>query len=225
MLSTLAGVVLATAVATSAAARDPRPNTNPSGATYEVTIANASSLRFTPLLVTAHSDDIALFQVGDSPSPELAEMAEGGSIAGLLSVLDSASAFVGDVATTDGLLEPAQSVTLTLETVKPFVRLSIAAMLLPTNDSFVGLQSVPLPSRRGQTVRYAAVGYDAGSEPNDELCANIPGPPCGGAGVSPDEGGEGYVRVSPGIVGDADVSPRAYDWRNPVAIVTVTRVQ
>ncbi len=191
---------------------------------FEVTITNISSLRFTPLLVVAHSDDIALFEAGAEPSAELADLAESGSTAGLEAVLDSVPDSVGDVETTQGLLEPGQSVTVMIESTLAMDRLSLAAMLLPTNDSFVGLNSVRLPRGARGSITYTAIGYDAGSEPNDELCANIPGPPCFGAGGSPDEGGEGYVRVSPGIVGDADVSARAYDWRNPVARVTVTRV-
>lgn len=194
-------------------------------ARYEVTITNVSSLRFTPFIVVAHKDDVALFEPGAAPSDALAEIAESGSTAGLEAVLASVPNSVGDVETTGGLLEPGQSVTVMLEAARPFNRLSLAAMLLPTNDSFVALNSVFVPRSINRPFTYTAIGYDAGSEPNDELCANIPGPPCFGAGGSPDEGGEGYVRVSPGIVGNADVSATAYDWRNPVARVTTRRVR
>ena len=67
-------------------------------------------------------------------------------------------------------------------------------------------------------------GYDAGSEPNDEDCDNIPGPVCGGEGASPDEGGEGFVHIQAGIHGIADLDPAERDWRNPVAEVTIRRV-
>jgi hypothetical protein len=79
-----------------------------------------------------------------------------------------------------------------------------------------------LPSRG--SVSYTALGLDAGSEYNDELCAHIPGPQCGGAGLSAEDG-EGYVHVHPGTHGMADLSRASYDWRNPVAVVTVTRIQ
>ena len=73
------------------------------------------------------------------------------------------------------------------------------------------------------------VGYDAGSETNDESCDNIPGGgPCdglGGEALSLGDDGEGYVRASPGIQGVDDLSSAAYDWRNPLAIVTITRVR
>ena len=92
-------------------------------------------------------------------------------------------------------------------------------MLLPTNDTFVGLDAVRLPLR-GKATFYANA-YDAGSEPNDELCVNIPGPTCGGIGISAEEGGEGYVFPSPGIHGEGDLSVAQYNWQGPVAKVTV----
>ena len=97
-------------------------------------------------------------------------------------------------------------------------------MMLPTNDGFIGLNSVLAP-RRG-TLVYLSPGYDAGSEPNDELCLNIPGPTCGGEGSSPlnDPANEGYVHINRGIHGIGDLSASVYDWRNPVAKITISRV-
>jgi hypothetical protein len=194
------------------------------GGTLEVTITNVSKLQFTPLLVATHTSDVAFFQPGAPASDELAMMAEGGDIGPLAGVLEGLPNFVGDIGSTDGLLFPGQSVTVELDASRQFDRLSVAAMLLPTNDAFVAINSVPVPRILNRASRFVANGYDAGSEPNDELCANIPGPTCGGAGASPNEGGEGYVSISAGIQGVGDVSAATYDWRNPVAIVTVRRV-
>ncbi len=70
------------------------------------------------------------------------------------------------------------------------------------------------------------------AELNDELCANIPGPPgiCGGVGPSPGEnndGDEGYVHIHRGMhgIGDPKLTADVYDWRNPVAKITVIRVR
>jgi hypothetical protein len=68
-----------------------------------------------------------------------------------------------------------------------------------------------------------ALAYDAGSEMNDELCSNIPGPQCGGAPFSMGLA-EGYVHISRGISGEGDLAASAYDWRNPVARVSVSRM-
>ena len=193
---------------------------------YEVTIINASATIFTPILAVAHKAGVKLFEVGAAPSDALAEIAESGSPAGFIARLEQAPGQVGDFQVNGELLRPGEPpAVIELVAGRRFNRLSIAAMMLPTNDSFVGLQSVALPSRRGASLTYHALGYDAGSETNDELCPSIPGGgPCSGAGLSPEDDGEGYVRVSPGIQGGADLSGD-YDWRNPVAIVTITRVR
>lgn len=62
-----------------------------------------------------------------------------------------------------------------------------------TNDAFAALNAVPLPASGSST--HNILIYDAGSEPNDEVCANIPGPVCGGEGDSPNVDGEGYVHI------------------------------
>ena len=76
-------------------------------------------------------------------------------------------------------------------------------MLIPTNDTFVALDSVRLP-RVGSTARLA-IAYDAGTEANDQNCNNMPGPRCGGVGFSPgpNVGDEGYVYVSNGFISPA----------------------
>ncbi len=193
--------------------------------TFEVTITNISrGVQFTPILVVAHSQDIALWEFGAPASDELAFLAEDGDTSPLESLLETVPDLVSDFGATEGLTEPGSTVSVIVEGGEGFDRISLAAMLLPTNDSFVGADSLRVPRRVGATRSYFAIGLDAGSEPNDEDCDNIPGPTCGGAGASPGEGGEGYVHVSGGIAGIADVTPSVYDWRNPVARVTITRL-
>jgi len=36
--------------------------------------------------------------------------------------------------------------------------------------------------------------------------------------------GEGYVHISSGISGKADLAADTYDWRNPTAKITISRV-
>ena len=197
---------------------------------YEVTITNITKgLQFTPILVATHRKSVAYFNLGDPASPELALLAEDGATGPLEEALADTGA-VRDTANSADvlppgppLLFPGQSVTLRISAGRGFDRLSLAAMLLPTNDSFVALNSVNLPRKGSST--YIAVGYDAGSELNDEICENIPGPVCNGVGASPDEDGEGFVHVSSGIAGIGDLASDAYDWRNPVARVVITRVK
>jgi hypothetical protein len=110
-------------------------------------------------------------------------------------------------------------VTLMIQSMPPFDWISFAGMLIPTNDSFVALDAAKLPEGNAAAF-YTAYAWDAGSEVNDELCANIPGPTCGGEGASAADG-EGFVHISRGIHGIGDLEAAEYDWRNPAASVRV----
>jgi len=92
-------------------------------------------------------------------------------------------------------------------------------MLIPTNDAFLAARNVRLP-RGHEVITIVVPAYDAGSEPNDEDCGNIPGPVCGGEGVS-GEDGEGYVHVQAGSHGIANLAAKTCDWRNPVASISI----
>lgn len=195
---------------------------------YEVTITNATkALQFTPILAAVHSPAVRIFRLGRPATPQLADLAEGGAIGGLADLLVgtgevASAANSAEVLPAPPLLFPGQSVTLKLSASGDQQYLSMAAMLLPTNDSFMALDTVLLPMF-GRT-EFTALGYDSGTEVNDELCANIPGPRCGGEGTSP-QGGEGHVHISNGMHGHGDLSATVYDWRNPVATVLVRRVR
>ena len=190
---------------------------------------------FTPLLVAAHDPKTDLFEVGQAASDHLQAMAEGGDISGLI---DDVVAGGGETAAdpAGGLLAPGQSTKAKLD-LHGFAtsRLSIVAMLLPTNDGFVGLDSLKIPRELG-TYTYYLNGYDAGTEANDEIITGggapgvpgIPADPGGNAGtggiseVGPDF--NPTVHVHRGIVGDmdplggtSDLDSRIHRWHNPVA--------
>ena len=195
--------------------------------TFAVTITNITAGQiFTPVLVASHTNKVSFFELGAEPSNELADLAEGGATDGLQMKLDGLPKYVMDTNTSgitpngDPLIDPGESVTIYITGSRKFNRLSLAGMLLPTNDTFVAIDSMPLTRYSSSRT---ALAYDAGSEMNDELCMNIPGPQCGGAPFS--EGlAEGYVHISRGISGEGDLKASDYDWRNPVARVTVRRV-
>ncbi len=190
------------------------------GRTYQVTITNlTNSINFTPILVASHGKNVSLFELGSAASDELATIAESGNAAPLAAKLLDAGA--ADVQNSGALLTPGQSVTVSVKIAHGARYISVASMMLPTNDGFIALNGVKVPKHG--TATYYSVGYDAGSEPNDELCISIPGPTCGGTGPSPEAGGEGYVHINRGIHGIGDLAPNVYDWRNPVAKITITR--
>lgn len=197
--------------------------------TWQVEITNVTpGQTFTPILAATHYGNVDLFEPGEAPSQQLADLAEAGDIAPLQSVLEAAGHSVSDIQTNGALLGPGESVTLSLEG-RPGQYLSFAGMLIPTNDTFVGVDSVFLPLHGKRTIQ--ALAYDAGSEANDQNCLNIPGPRCGGqAHSAPADTDEGFVAVSngfhllePAASGEV-LTPAHYDWNNPVAIVEIRRV-
>jgi hypothetical protein len=199
--------------------------------TYEITVTNITKGQtFTPILAATHKPDISIYTLGSAASDELAALAESGNPGPLSDMLLAHPDSVSGTAHTDGLLPnglltPGQSVTYEVTGEKQYRMLSMAAMLLPTNDSFLALNTVKLPKNGQDTRVYFAHAYDAGSEANDELCVNIPGPPCFGAHLSdPADSDEGYVHISPGTHGEADLARSMHDWRGAVAKITVRRV-
>jgi multidrug efflux pump subunit AcrB len=101
-----------------------------------------------------------------------------------------------------------------------------------TNAAFFALNDVEGP-KGNDTITLSSVAYDAGSKPDDELCANIPGPAgvCSGTGFVPGStdcsnspGCVGYVFVHRGIHGIGDLDASKFDWRNPVAQIVIQRL-
>ena len=189
---------------------------------YEVTITNLTRGQiFTPILVASHKYGVSLFEAGSPASDELSALAEGGDVAPLTGVL-SANKKVESTANSGGLLHPGASVTVTVSA-DDAKRISLASMLIPTNDAFIALNNVKAP-KGNKTMTYYSPVYDAGTEPNDELCISMPGPFCGGDGGSPGAGGEGYVHIHAGIHGIGDLDPSVFDWRNPAAKITIKKI-
>lgn len=194
------------------------------GKEFEVTITNLTrAQQFTPILVASHEEGVRLFELGDAASGELATLAETGGTGDLITLLESDSR-VNEVKAVGPLLEPGASRTITIKGGGKFKYVSVAAMLIPTNDGFFALNGVK--GLTGETLTFRSPVYDAGSEANDELCASIPGPFCGGSGdVGVPGGGEGYVHIHGGIHGIGSLIASEQDWRNPVAKITISRAE
>jgi hypothetical protein len=190
----------------------------------QVTITNITKGQtFTPIMVAVHKPGVHIFELGASASVELEQLAEGGSTAPLEAAL-LANPLVKTAVDTGAALPPGQSVTITVPASGQFSQVSIAAMLIPTNDGFFAVDAVQTSHQQAITV--FAPAYDAGTEMNDELCIHIPGGDgCSGEGFNPSRAGaEGYVHIHEGIHGIGDLPATTYDWRNPVALVTITPV-
>ena len=209
-------------------------------AVYEVSVTNLTKGQtFTPILVAGHGWRQSLFTLGDPASKPLAILAEAGDTMPLTNALIDAGVPADQIATILGpnpdvpppLTGPGQTASIKILAPKRHGRLSVAAMLIPTNDTFMALNGVRLP--RWGTAAYTALAYDAGTEANDQNCAHIPGPVCKGLALSdPASTDEGFVYVSNGMhdlgavdaIGNQILDPHTYDWRNPVARISVRRL-
>jgi hypothetical protein len=195
--------------------------------TYEITITNITKGQvFSPPVLVTHRSSVAVFAAGAPASPELVSVAEDGDGSSLASLLNSLPQ-VGTVLASPAPIGPGSSAIYEISSARRFGRISAVGMLVNTNDAFFAINTKNLPNRRGQSRSFIARAYDAGSEDNNEDCSFIPGPACEmGSGNARDvDGAEGYVHIHNGVHDIADLAPAAYDWRNPVARVTVKRVR
>jgi hypothetical protein len=202
--------------------------------TYEITVTNLTTGQpMSPGVFVTHTKQQSLFSAGAAASDGIRLIAENGD----------PSTAVGAVTGQPGIVD-VQSVgapihriggpgpnTLTFEiTARANAnRFSFAVMLICTNDGFTGLDGVKLPGGF-QPATYYAAAYDAGTELNDEASGSIV-PPCFGIGpVSGPAGGgartptSDVIAAHPGIQGVGDLDPAQHGWSEPVAKVTIQRV-
>ena len=208
--------------------------------TLTVKVDNLTNgIYFTPILVATHPSATHIFELGQAASTSLQAMAEGGNISMLTADLGGVNATI--TAANTSPLGPGKSTTTTAFTpTAGNTNLSIAGMMLPTNDGFIGMDDMSIPTAAG-TYTYYLNAYDAGTEANNELVngGGAPGvlgiPACpatncgtGGTGVAAADTNT-VVHIHRGALGDtnsaggvSDLDSTMHRWLNPVARVTIT---
>lgn len=156
------------------------PLTPPALASYEVTVVNATSNQpLSPVAVITHSAAYAAWDVGSAASVAMENLAEGGSNSQLLaalSVVDAASASGTGVIAPGGNEKIMLTVTASRQTL-----ITVASMLVNTNDAFAGLRSIDVSAlASGDSMTVNANVYDVGTELNSESSGTMPGPADGG---------------------------------------------
>jgi len=190
---------------------------------YKVTITNLTPGQpLTPVMVASHFPGVQFFKAGEAPSDELAMLAEAGNGQPMADKLAAMPKVDEATVSSMGLTFPGKSTTVMISAKHRFDHISVAAMLGATNDAFFAIKDMSLPWGRS-SVSYMAPAYDAGSETNDELSSTVAG--LGGEGYSPNDDGEGFIHIHNGVHGIGDLTPAIFDWRNPVAKITIERVK
>ena len=190
--------------------------------TYLITVENltpAGSQPLSPVGTVIHANRTDVWSTGYPAGAAVAGVAEDANVPVFVDTYSQtpgvSSALVGGSAP----IGPGASVSFEIEAGRG-ERLSLVSMLVNTNDAFTGLDAVHL----SQPVQVFEVGaYDAGTEINNEDPAFIPGPAGSGPGVRAPEGG--VITPHEGIIGQpGGIDPALYDWNDPVARITVERL-
>ena len=210
----------------------PMFNPPPPMASFDVTVANLTNAQpLSPIAVIAHQSGYAIFSIGSAASMGLEEMAEGGDNTALLAAAD-ADMMVASSASGAAAIGPAGSETVTIDVLEsglPDLEISIATMLVNTNDAFTSLNTVVGNMAVGDVLTFYAVAYDAGTEADTEMAADIPGPAGGGTGfdMARDDQAD-RVAMHSGIVSQDDGLATSdlteqHRFDNPVAHIRIAR--
>ncbi len=200
-------------------------------ATYRVTIENLTQGQpFSPPVLAAHGGGFDMFEVGRAASDELAAIAQDGE-PGPMFLAARASGSVTEAVNAGAAVPPKGMLRREIRA-NHGDRLSIASMLVCTNDGFWALDAVALPAQGAQS--FMATGYDAGREQNTEQSEHIvdtcsiprplPGDNDGNMNRPVASNPVEPIRDHPGVKGTGELDPGFHGFANPVARITVERV-
>ena len=117
-----------------------------------------------------------------APSAGLQALAENGGVPDLVAELGGTAGFDDVVVAGSAPIGPGDSAEVLVTAGPGTTRLSVAAMLICTNDGFGAVDRIPLP-RYGEMTATYGVAFDAGTEINTEDYDDLV-PPCDGSGAT-----------------------------------------
>jgi len=201
--------------------------------TYKVTLNNVTANQpLSPAMVVLHKPSLHLFEAGKPASVGLEKLAEGGSNLELIDEAKADDAFLASKSGA-GAIPPgaAGTVELSISEDEDSVYISVAAMLVNTNDAFAGGSSSKISKlQKGESFSMHVPIWDAGTEANSEAAGTLPGPADGGEGFNASrEGDADFVAIHQGIVSNADgfassVLGESHRFDNPGALLRVERI-
>ena len=197
---------------------------------YKVSVQNLTySQPLSPMAVSYHKSGEDLFAVGKAVSVGFENLAEGGSNTALLAELTANTNVYASVGGT-GVILPSKTDTITIVSGVAPSCISVASMLVNTNDAFAGANCIDISALGvGKTIVTKVPAYDAGTEMNSETNGSIPGPVAGGEGFNATRDDTNFVFIHPNVVTKDDglstsVLTQAHKWDNPTATITVERI-
>ncbi len=203
--------------------------------TYEISITNLTNAQpLSPPVVILHGGGYRVFTLGQPASAGLEMLAEGGDGQPLLDEARAADAVAEAVAFAGPVAPGGQgqvSVTIS-DSARADLRVSVATMLVNTNDAFTAIAGLPDVGvlAPGETLEVSTPAYDAGTEADDEAPGSIPGPADGGEGFNAARDDDAdRVSMHAGVLTAMDTLPTSvlteqHRFDNPVARIRVRRV-
>lgn len=149
---------------------------------YRISISNLTHAQpLSPPAALLHRASFSAWSLGSAASVALEQMAEGGDASALLALQPSAVDYSANVP-----LLPGETTSFSLSTAnQSLTRLTLAGMLVNSNDAFSGINALELDELTpGHTRVVYGYALDAGTEANSELAGTIPGPADGGEGFN-----------------------------------------
>ncbi len=200
---------------------------------YKVTLTNVTANQpLSPATIILHKSAYHLFQPGQMASVALEHLAEGGSNQEIFDEASADGAFVESASGT-GIIPPGGSETIDLNVDDTTdLNISVATMLVNTNDPFAGRGSSKIASlKKGESFSMHVPIWDAGTEANTEASGSMPGPADGGEGFNASRNGDAnFVAIHQGVVTNADglatsVLGESHRFNNPGVLLHVERVK
>ncbi|WP_299944815.1 spondin domain-containing protein [uncultured Microbulbifer sp.] len=209
----------------------PAPEPEPVTVGFEVTVTNLTHGQpLSPVAVVAHDGTLRGWTVGQPSSNGLELLAEGGDNSEFVMAFEDAGSFASVSA--EAPLGPGGTESLSLSFAEEEgVLLTVATMLVNTNDAFSGVTRVDVSTLAvGESLQRLAPIYDAGTEFNSELAGTIPGPADGGEGFNAEREDMNFVARHPGIVSRADgyaesVLDQSHRFDQPAMLLSITRTE
>ncbi|GAA4896532.1 spondin domain-containing protein [Ferrimonas pelagia] len=198
---------------------------------FEISVTNLTSAQpMSPVAAYLHDGSVNGWRFGMPASVALEELAEGGDGNAWLTMAQDNGAY--SQASGDGILMPGAQQTVNIEMLATQgLHLTLATMLVNTNDAFAGVDGRTLADLAvNQSFTMTLPVYDAGTEANSELAATIPGPAGGGAGFDSNRDDVDYVARHGGVVSLDDGYAQSallslHRFDAPVARLSVTRTR
>ncbi len=230
---------------------DPGPE-GPTGGfgAFNVSLTNLTHGQpMAPVAIIVHEPGYNAFVSGEAASLGLENLAEGGSPDLLISEAQDSVAFLDAVASS-GITGPGATTNMSTVFIPELdldnVRISIATMLVDTNDAFAGINAKDISNIAiGESITFILPVWDAGTEANTETANTMPGPAASEAGGGGASAGfnatrddlANAVRIHAGVVTNMNSTDASMEglstsvlnqsdrFDNPGARITITRTR